>query len=349
MEAFHKREIAHKSLKHWFQEEKRIFPWRQDPTPYQVWVSEVMLQQTQASVVVPYFKRWMERFPTVDALASAKEEEVVKTWEGLGYYSRARSLHAGAKYLLEHHQGELPQEPEALLKVKGIGPYTCGAIRSFAFHQKAAAVDGNVARVSSRLFCIEEEIDVSATYKKIVQCIEAFLPDYEPWVVMEALIELGASHCAKKPSCHLCPLQSECLARKLGKEEALPKRKERPKVTRLKREVFVIQCGEKVLVQRHEGKKIMSGLYEFPYLELGQPKIPPFPLSIKLFKSLPSVVHTFTRFRVELFPKIMHAEEELTVPGFRWVGRETLMILPFSSGHRKILKYFLEEDAHFTH
>src|ERR1700722_10190653 len=176
------------SLKDWFVREKRDLPWRENPSPYAVWISEVMLQQTQASVVIPYFERWMARFPTVAVLAEASQGEVIKMWEGLGYYSRVRHLHQAAKDLMYRYAGDLPRTREGLEGIKGIGPYTRGAILSFAFHQKAAAVDGNVLRVLARYFAIEEEIEKAK--KSITELTESILPEEEPWIVMEGLIEL---------------------------------------------------------------------------------------------------------------------------------------------------------------
>ena len=157
-----------------------------------------MLQQTQVSVVIPYFDRWMNRFPTLRHLAKATLDEVIKEWEGLGYYSRARNLHEGARYVLEKHEGILPETREELQKIKGLGPYTIGAIRSFAFHHKAAAVDGNVIRVLARYFKIEDDIAKPKTIQMIRDRAEAILPEIEPWIVAEALIELGATLCTKK-------------------------------------------------------------------------------------------------------------------------------------------------------
>ena len=154
-----------------------------------------MLQQTQVAVVIPYFLHWMQRFPTIHHLAKASLDEVVKAWEGLGYYSRVRHLHEAAKYLVEHFNGQLPSEEEDLKKIKGLGPYTIGAILSFAFHQKKAAVDGNVIRVLTRYFGLEEDISKVATVNKLRQLAQELLPDEEPWIVNEALIELGATLC----------------------------------------------------------------------------------------------------------------------------------------------------------
>ncbi len=175
--------FEHQLLKKWFIEHKRDLPWRDSPSPYSIWVSEIMLQQTQASVVVDYFIRWMERFPTIRSLAESSLELVLKMWEGLGYYSRARHLHEAARYFLEQHEGNIPADREELEKVKGLGPYTIGAILSFAFHLRSPAVDANVARVLARYFCIEEDISPrqsSARRWRIWEIAEQILPDEEP-------------------------------------------------------------------------------------------------------------------------------------------------------------------------
>ncbi|MBS0628644.1 MAG: A/G-specific adenine glycosylase [Verrucomicrobia bacterium] len=348
MDPFNKQEFLPIGLKHWFEENKRNFPWRQTPSPYAVWVSEVMLQQTQASVVIPYFEKWMARFPTIQTLAAAPIEEVIKLWEGLGYYSRARNLHAGAKFLVDHHQGELPSDPKLLEKVKGLGPYTIGAILSFAFHKKGVALDGNVARVISRLFCIEDPIDTPSVQKKLRAKVEDLLPDTEPWVMMEALIELGATVCTRRPTCAACPLQEECRAFHLGKAEQLPNKKQRYSTTLLEREVLLINHEQEFLVQHHQGKKVMSGLYEFPYFEKGQSHSF-YPGKLGHLKNLKNVTHTFTRYRSQLFPSLWIAHERREIEGFQWIALEELNKLPFSSGHRQILKNLLEDHAHLTY
>ncbi|NGX26593.1 MAG: Adenine DNA glycosylase [Chlamydiae bacterium] len=345
MESFNKREFIHKNLKHWFEEEKRIFPWRIHPTPYGVWVSEVMLQQTRAIVVIPYFERWMQCFPTIQSLAGASIDEVIKMWEGLGYYARARSLHEGAQYVVSHYEGELPSDPELLKNVKGLGPYTIGAIRSFAFHQKAAAVDGNVIRVIARLYCYEEEVDRPSAQKLIRKKVEELLPDTEPWVIMEALIELGATICVKKPSCEKCPLQEVCQAYLLGKAKLLPKKKKRAKIILLQRFVPVIYHKKEFLIQKQEGKKVMAGLYEFPYFEKEHTLHYFYPGKLRKIRKLQEVEHTFTRYKARLFPTVWKAKERKKVEGFIWASIEEIQTLPFSSGHRKISKELMEEHA----
>lgn len=330
-------------LRDWFLLEKRDFPWRDAPTPYRVWISEIMLQQTQASVVVPYFEKWMEKFPTVQSLAASSEEEVIKSWEGLGYYSRARNIHQAAKHLTD---GKIPNSYDELLNIKGIGPYTAGAILSFAFHQKAAAVDGNVARVIARLFSIEEETTKPSVQKQLKKIVFNLLPDGEPWVIMEALIELGATVCLKKPQCDRCPLQSCCLGFQNGKVDRLPNLGPKPKSTKLIRFVPVIQHEELYLIQKGKEGKVMAGLYEFPYFE-GRKKVPAheleekFGLKLSLNKKLEGVKHSFTSYRAELYPYLFISTDRNDVEGYSWLSKKQLQELPFSSGHKRILLQLL--------
>lgn len=338
----------------WFEQEKRSFPWREKPSPYAVWVSEVMLQQTQASVVVPYFQRWMARFPTIASLAKTDYSEVIKLWEGLGYYSRARHLHEAAQQIVENHRGELPRDRDSLAKIKGIGPYTQGAILSFAFHQKAAAVDGNVLRVIARYFLVEEEIESAKA--QIAELVGSILPDREPWVVMEGLIELGAQICRKKPLCDECPLKGSCLAKLHKQTEILPLRKKREKITLLQRAVAILFCGDEMLLGRVEGKKVMAGLYEFPYIEIAhaadaekhaEKLVREWNMKGKCVGSLTPVSHSFTRYSARLYPTLWRVERKMAVDNFAWIKRDKVAALPFSSGHKKLL--LRVADAHFAH
>lgn len=329
-------------LKRWFQENKRDLPWRVHCSPYAVWISEVMLQQTQVAVVIDYFHRWMERFPTLLSLAKAPLSDVIKLWEGLGYYSRARMLHTAAQQILQNYQGELPDKREELATIKGIGPYTQGAILSFAFHQKAPAVDGNVKRVISRLFQIEEDISKAQTLEKIQLFVERLLPDAEPWIVMEALIELGAVICQKKPKCHVCPLRKGCLGFQNGKAEHLPVKAKKQGSTLLIRHVAVICHQQKFLVFKGAPGKVMADLYEFPYFEVeeapSQGEIEKWLGSlIDLIDPMQEVRHTFTRYRVRLFPSRWESLNKVDLAGYEWVEKKDLFKLPFSSGHRRIL------------
>lgn len=304
-----------------------------------------MLQQTQSAVVIPFFLRWMETFPTIEALAHAPVEQVLKCWEGLGYYSRARNIHAASQYIAFQLGGKFPAEEAELLKIKGIGSYTQGAIRSFAFKQKAAAIDGNVIRVLSRFYGIEEEVDNFSVQVNLRKYVEALLPDQEPWVVTEALIELGALVCSKKPSCLMCPIRSECVAYRHQIQHLLPKKKPRPQTIFLERVVAVIRYKESYLLKQGEKGKIMADLYEFPFLEGPiEGKVDELfsdALGIKLSYLTPLAIqkHSFTRYRVTLFPHLFEAQGPLT-DGL-WKKQEELLTLPFSSGHKRILDSLL--------
>lgn len=336
-----------KDLIRWFQREKREMPWREDPTPYQVWVSEVMLQQTQVAVVIPYYERWMAAFPTVEALAMASIEEVIKLWEGLGYYSRARNLHAGAQLIVQDFGGQFPDTAEDLVKIKGLGPYTIGAVLSFAFHQRAAAVDGNVMRVLARYCLIEDDISKAKTQKQIRELAEELLPLEESWVFSEALIELGATVCKKKAECGECPLKRGCLAFRHGKTEDLPRKEKRVAITPLYREVPILRHGEDFLIRKVEQGKIMSDLHEFPFFETTEGGMTvdqlldavekKFDITAEYAEPLAEVKHSFTRYRARLRPSLLLSSVRVERGSYQWVSKKELTQLPFSAGHRRIL------------
>lgn len=341
--------LDHQALIEWFLHEKRDLPWRNNPSPYAVWVSEVMLQQTQVSVVIPYFEKWMKRFPTVGDLAKASEGEVVKLWEGLGYYSRARNLLEGARYVCAYFDGKVPSDPQELAKIKGLGPYTIGAIRSFAFHEKAAAVDGNVLRVVTRYFQITDDISKGKTVKTIQQTVLEVLPDDGHWIVNEALIELGATICTKKPNCSVCPLKRSCRSRMNGKVAEIPFKSVKLQTIQLSRAVTVIYHPDgSLLLRRGAPGKIMHGLHEFPFLEIPESEITLYglksyiskemQLKVIFQKNLDKVSHSFTQYRAQLHPYLFITEEKKAVEGYEWYGPEEIQALAFSSGHRKVLQ-----------
>jgi len=334
-------------LKEWFLLQRRDLPWRENASPYAVWVSEVMLQQTQVAVVIPYFMRWMERFPSVAALARAPVEDVLKVWEGLGYYARARNLHEGARYVVQHYNGELPSTDAELSKIKGLGPYTVGAILNFAFRKKATAVDGNVLRVLARYYCLDDDICKPKTVKKIQALTYALLPDQEPWIVSEALIELGATICSRTARCQECPLRATCKGFLSGKSGELPVKSAKTAATPLFRSVAVVICKGHVLVRKGEKGKIMADLFEFPYFEMDHAEESPkrqqematvkLGMPLKWQRTLPEVKHSFTRYRALLIPQLYEAKRLQAVNGYEWHPFGSLQQLPFSSGHRRIL------------
>jgi len=323
----------------WFCANKRAFPWRKNPTPYRVLVSEIMLQQTQATRVIPFFLRWMEQFPSLEKLALAPEQAIIKAWEGLGYYSRARSLQKAARTIVEKFNGKIPSTKKELLTIPGIGPYTAGAILSFAFHKKAAAVDANVIRLLSRLK--EQNIRV----KELEAFLEKSLPTTSPWIAMEALIELGALICRRRPLCENCPLSQECLSKQRGTTTRFPPTTSQQKIS-LWRDVALIVAKNKVLVCQRSGKKIMSGLFEFPFFE-SKPSgrgekaflrhLKKLSLNLSIIHSLCPVTHSFTRYKATLYPLILSSPHEFSWPEGVWVPIEELSSLAFSSGHKKIM------------
>lgn len=340
--------IDSESLIEWFEEEKRDLPWRNTPSPYAVWVSEVMLQQTQVSVVIPYFERWMHRFPTIKELSDASLDEVIKLWEGLGYYSRARNLLEGAKIVYEKFGGNLPKDKKALSSIKGLGPYTVGAILSFAFNLKAAAVDGNVLRVAARYFHIEEDISKAKTRSLIHDLVEKALPNDKHWVVNEALIELGATVCLKKPRCLSCPLAKSCQTFRNGTQDLLPVKSSKNAQIRLFRAVALIQSGNSFLIRREEAGKIMKDLHEFPYFETKEAGISvaefskfirnTLGLEVEWVRDCGLFSQSFTKYRVKLKPQLFVTKEKKPLEGYFWKELPNLHSLAFSSGHKRILQ-----------
>lgn len=340
--------IDTQALHQWFKETQRPFPWRENPTPYRVWISEVMLQQTRASVVIPYFERWMELFPDVHVLAQASLEDVIKAWEGLGYYGRARHLHEGARQIAAQFKGFIPSKREQLEKIKGLGPYMVNAMLSFAFHQRAAAVDGNVMRVLTRHFMITDDIARHATKKNVQALADQVLDDRKPWVTAEALIELGATICQPKPLCAFCPLKSSCLACKENRTDEFPVKSKDMPVTVLNRSVAVIEENGAVLLRKGIPGKVMADLYEFPYFEGLDRPLPQhisalWHLDTAFVRCLPVVKHSFTRYQAHLFPIHLRACERKTIKDFEWIHLDAIDRLPFSAGHRRVLDCFLHE------
>jgi A/G-specific adenine glycosylase len=342
------KELDFSRLKAWFIAQKRDLPWRQIEDPYAIWVSEIMLQQTQVTVVIPYFLNWMQQFPTIHHLAKASLDEVIKAWEGLGYYSRARHLHEAAQDLVKRFGGQLPSTEEDLKKIKGLGPYTIGAILSFAFHQKQAAVDGNVMRVLTRYFGLEDDISKSSTGNKLRQLVQTLLPDKEPWIINEAFIELGATVCQRKARCGACPLKDSCIGFKKGVVDRLPVNSKKIKVEYLYRAVAVVQCHSNFLVKRGRKGELMSDLYEFPYFEIGKEAFSPPALQAKIAREyalqvvqkqvLAEVSQGFTHYQAKLYPILFTCQQVKKIEGLDWLPYSSLKRLAFSSGHRRIFQ-----------
>lgn len=299
---------------HWFdQHGRKHLPWQQNKTPYRVWLSEIMLQQTQVATVIPYYQRFIAQFPDVLSLANAKEDDVLHLWAGLGYYSRARNLHKAAKMVVKEFAGQFPDTIPGLTTLPGIGQSTAGAILSIAFNKRAAILDGNVKRVLARLHGITEAITVKGVENKLWDLANAYAPDTRCADYTQAMMDLGATLCTRsKPQCTACPLQTHCIAFKENLTHELPKKK----VTRIlpvrQATFLIIKNKQGVLLEKRPSSGIWGGLWCLPQLE-GQPdneKINLF-CEQKLHSSVltshpfPSFRHTFSHYHLDIFPILL--------------------------------------------
>ena len=256
------------TLVEWFEREKRDLPWRHTKDPYKIWVSEVMLQQTRVDTVIPYYNRFMESFPTLELLAEAPQEYVLKHWEGLGYYSRARNLQAGVREVLENYGGIVPDNRHEISKLKGVGPYTAGAILSIAYDQPEHAVDGNVMRVLSRVLEIHEDIALPKTKKIFEAAVEELIDPAHASSFNQGLMELGALICTPtSPKCLLCPVRDYCLAFNHGEPEKLPVKSKKTKMKQLKYDVFVCEDSEgRLLMEQRPNEGLLANMWQFPMM-----------------------------------------------------------------------------------
>lgn len=253
----------------WYDNGRRILPWREDPTPYHVWISEIMLQQTRVEAVKPYYDRFLQALPDIESLAAADDEKLLKLWEGLGYYNRARNLKKAAQILVSEYGGQMPDEYEKILSLPGIGSYTAGAIASIAFGKPHPAVDGNVLRILSRLRADDRDILQANVKKSVEEELLDVMPADRPGDFNQALMELGAMVCIPNgaPKCDLCPWNRLCLARAEGRTAELPqKAKKKPRSVEEKT-ILVIQDGERIVLRKRPEKGLLAGMYEFPSME----------------------------------------------------------------------------------
>ncbi len=249
----------------WFRREARDLPWRTTRDPYRIWLSEVILQQTRVDQGLPYYERFLEAFPTVEDLAEASEDEVLKRWEGLGYYTRARNLHRAARVVAAQHGGRLPQSAELLQLLPGIGKYTAGAIASIAFGERAPVVDGNVKRVLTRLYDMDAPIGETETERDLWRLAGALVPSRHPGDFNQGIMELGARVCTPKtPDCAGCPVTSCCLSRARGTQAERPVRRPKRTVPHQEMVVAVIAREGQYLIGRRPARGLLGGLWEFP-------------------------------------------------------------------------------------
>ncbi len=292
-------------LVQWFEKNQRPLPWRKNYSPYEVWISEIMAQQTRIDQMIPYFEKFMQRFPDVQSLAAADYQEILKYWEGLGYYSRARNLHAAAKTIVEKLGGELPQTKEELEELKGFGPYISAAVASIAFNEDVPLVDGNVLRVTARFWGMEDDIALPATRKKFEELLQGVLPHGKARKFNQGLMELGALICTpENPACERCPLQQACVAFRDGRESELPYKTKKSKVPTKHFAGALIQSQGKWLLRQRE-EQLLHGMWEIPMQEFSpledsreaiESKFQQAHFPIRLGKELSQVKHQYSHF-----------------------------------------------------
>jgi len=255
------------NIVNWFKENARELPWRETENPYYILISEIMLQQTQVSTVIPYYLRFIETLPTLEKLSQATEEQLHFLWQGLGYYSRVYRLQQFALIIVNEHQGIIPDNKEQLIKLPGIGPYTCGALLSFAFHQKEPAVDGNVKRVIARLLCDDRDMMKQATITDLTYVVRMLIPE-DPYSFNQGLIELGALICKPlNPECGKCPIKNDCLAYRNEETERIPVKKKKQKQKVYNLPVLIIEEEGEILFVKRKTSGLLSNLWGLPALE----------------------------------------------------------------------------------
>jgi A/G-specific adenine glycosylase len=336
-------------LTRWFALRKRDLPWRRTRDPYSIWISEAMLQQTRVEVVISYYRRFLARFPTVEALAAADHEDVLGAWSGLGYYRRASSLQSAARAVVERHDGRFPSAREQLLELPGIGPYTAGAIASIAFGRQEALVDGNVVRVLARLFALDLDPSTSQGREEFWSLARALVPAKGAGDWNQALMELGALVCTpREPRCPACPLASVCEARLQGRVEELPRAKRRPSTLSVVLVVLAVTDGERWLLEKRARTGRMAGMWQMPTLEVpargsSQGLLFPTrkPASLGVGRTLCEVRHTITRHRIRAVVKRATLKTARPEPTFAWVSCGRLEEMALTGMTRKCLSAIL--------
>lgn len=341
----------------WYEERGRALPWRQPrrevttnhPDPYAILVSEAMLQQTQVATVVQYFRRFMARFPTLESLAQADEQDVLQLWQGLGYYRRARHLHAAARLVARQFGGSIPSDVKRLEQLPGVGRYTAGAVASIAFGKRAAILDGNVARVLARLLAVREPVDEPTTQARLWSHADALVPPARPGDFNQALMDLGAMVCTpRQPECRECPLHTECRAFKLGMANQLPVRGRRTKVQPAVHSVVALRHGDCYLFEQRPAKGLWSNMWQLPTLEsptesseasLADWVRERFDLAPNALELRGEFRHRTTHraIRFTLFEAPLDARPSLVRPGFLWRTLDDIKDLPLPNPqHRAI-------------
>lgn len=320
-------------------------PWQNTNSPYAIWVSEIMLQQTQVSAVIGYYQRFMARFPTIQSLAAADQDEVMQHWSGLGYYSRARNLHHAAQTIVDTFNGEFPQDFEAMQTLSGIGRSTAAAIAAFAFHQVQTILDGNVKRVIARHFAIEGWPGTPKIEKAMWALAESLLPKAEMVAYTQGLMDLGATLCTRsKPSCNTCPINTTCLAYAQQRVHALPTPKPKKISPQKYTTMLILRRGNDILLQKRPTKGIWGGLWSLPEIDMQtiatEAAFTMFGLQVEPQEPMPILQHAFTHYKLDILPQPLEVLSKDTLsltPNTLWLPIEDAVSAAIPTPVRKIL------------
>jgi len=344
--------LLRQRLMRWYQKNRRQLPWRRTSDPFYIWVSEVMLQQTQVKTVIPYYLKFLERFPDIKTLAGSDLQAVLKVWEGLGYYARARNLHRAAKMVLDRHDGEIPSERQAFRSLPGVGPYIAAAVLSIAFGRPCAVVDGNVKRVLSRLFLIDLPVNKASSLETFGQVASELIPSRRPGIFNQAMMELGAMVCRpSNPLCSTCPLMKNCRAFQTQQMGRYPQRVRTKPVPTHHIAVGVVYKKDRVLITRRRPEGLLGGLWEFPGGKIGKKETAEqacvreikeeVNLHIKIDSAVTRVKHAYTHFKVVLDVfRCSYVSGRVKLNGpvdFRWIRPAEVDAYPFPKANLKFI------------
>ncbi|MEW6126226.1 MAG: A/G-specific adenine glycosylase [Acidobacteriota bacterium] len=356
---FNKKKFI-EALLAWFEKHKRDLPWRQTRDPYQIWIAEVMLQQTQVATVIPFYERFLKTFPDVKSLARAKDTVLMKAWEGLGYYARARNLRDAARVIVEKHHSELPASREALLELKGFGVYTAASVASLAFNQDYAAVDGNVMRVLSRVLVIESDIRKPAAKREFQRIADSLVPMGRAGKFNEAMMELGALICRpKNPACEGCPIRPYCRAYHENRLAEFPRKSKKAAIPHHQIVIGVVHKDGKVLIALRPSEGLLGNLWEFPGGKLkpeerleaccAREMLEETGIVVEVGERFSVVQHSFTHFRITLHAfhcrYVSGKARPKTSQKIRWVKFADLENYAFPKANKKIIEDLRRIDA----
>lgn len=320
-------------------------PWQNTQDPYAIWVSEIMLQQTQVTAVIGYYAKFMARFPDIASLSSATQEEVLQHWSGLGYYSRARNLHHAAQTIMDEHNGQFPQDFEQIQTLSGIGRSTAAAIASFAFQQNQTILDGNVKRVLARHYVIEGWTGMPKIEKQLWTLAESLVPEHSMVAYTQGLMDLGATICTRsKPKCEICPLKGSCLALAQNKTKALPTPKPKKTIPQKHTTMLLILDGNEVMLEKRPSSGIWGGLWSLPEISMqdiaSEVALRKFGLDVEAEEPLESIQHVFTHFKLEILPQplsVTNRPLQTNMPNTIWLPIEDAIGAALPTPVRNIL------------